>query len=72
MTDYTRIDAAAAHRKYKQQMSCAKRRGTDWLISLDEWIGIWAASGKWELRGKGSGKYVMGRRGDAGPYSADN
>jgi hypothetical protein len=33
---------------------------------------IWLASGHFEDRGRGSGKYVMARNGDAGPYSQLN
>jgi hypothetical protein len=47
-------------------------RGIQWELTLHEWWDIWQESGKWEMRGLGSGKYVMGRECDSGPYSKQN
>lgn len=58
--------------RYKQQARQAKHRGLEWLFTFETWMAMWQESGKLHLRGKGSGKYVMARRGDAGPYSPEN
>jgi hypothetical protein len=57
--------------EYFNQRRSAARRGVAWEISLPEWWGIWRSSGKYRLRGVGSG-YVMARWGDSGSYSVDN
>lgn len=50
----------------------AKMRGVEFLFTFKEWREWWIASGKWEQRGRGRGKYCMRRHGDVGPYSIDN
>jgi hypothetical protein len=59
-----------ARKKFQMHRVNAKYRGVEWQFRLREWWEIWLASGKWELRGKGG--YVMCRKGDLGPYAADN
>lgn len=63
---------AAAHERFRQQRWRAGARGIDWLFSFEAWIEFWVESGKWNLRGRGAGKYVMSRPGDIGPYSREN
>lgn len=58
--------------KYRNQMARAKHRGIEWNLTFEQWMRIWEESGKWQLRGKGMGKYVMARNGDVGPYSPEN
>jgi hypothetical protein len=58
--------------KYIAQKRQAKQRGIEWQLTFDGWMDLWVQSGKWELRGTKRGQYVMGRRGDVGPYSKDN
>lgn len=58
--------------KFRAQRGKAKQRGIDWQLTFEEWLGIWEKSGKFELRGRQSGNYVMARFGDVGPYSVDN
>ena len=58
--------------KYLGQKHNAKHRGIEWKFKFEDWCRVWDESGKWELRGTGKGKYVMGRFGDVGPYSPDN
>lgn len=58
--------------RYKQQARQAKHRGIEWQFTFESWMQLWNESGKFHLRGKGTGKYVMARRGDLGPYSPDN
>lgn len=50
----------------------AKMRGIEFLFTFEQWRDWWTATGKWELRGRGRGKYCMRRHGDVGPYSIDN
>ena len=57
---------------FARQKGTAKCRKIDWHLSFDEWYDIWMQSDKWEQRGRGEGKYCMSRKGDTGPYSADN
>jgi hypothetical protein len=59
-------------RKFKQQKASARRRGISFLLSFEQWWGIWEASGKWEQRGKSKGNYCMARYGDKGPYAVKN
>lgn len=58
--------------RYFEHKQNAKRRNIPFELSLTEWTNIWQDSGKWELRGKGKGSYVMSRIGDTGSYSVDN
>ena len=57
---------------YTQHKSNAKRRGIDFLLTLDEWKSIWLESGKFDQRGKGAEKYCMCRIGDVGAYEVGN
>lgn len=57
---------------YSDQRREAKRRGLGWELNLWGWWTIWQESGKWELRGKYRGNYVMCRKDDLGPYSREN
>jgi hypothetical protein len=57
---------------FARQKGMAKYRNIDWHLSFDEWYDIWIQSGKWELRGRGEGKYCMSRKGDTGSYSINN
>lgn len=52
--------------------SNAKRRGVEFLFTFEQWRDWWLATGKWEQRGRGRGKFCMRRHGDVGPYSLDN
>jgi hypothetical protein len=57
---------------YTAQKANAKRRGIDFLFTFEEWEQWWVDTGKWERRGKGTGKYCMQRYNDIGPYSPSN
>lgn len=57
---------------YTQHKSNAKTRGVEFLFTFEQWRDWWIATGKWEQRGRGRGKYCMRRHGDVGPYSIDN
>ena len=66
------MDIKDAKTKYKQQQYAAQQRGIPFLLTLEEWCNIWEQSGKWALRGKGKGKYVMSRYKDVGAYEVNN
>lgn len=55
----------------KQRLS-AKYRGVEWMLTFEQWIGIWETSGHLVERGRGKNKYCMARFGDKGPYSPNN
>lgn len=58
---------------YTQQRNNAYDRKIGWEFSnFREWWEVWEKSGKWPLRGRGYGYYVMARINDKGPYRADN
>lgn len=50
----------------------AQRRKVPWEFTFETWWDMWEKSGKWELRGRGEGKYCMARKGDIGPYNPGN
>ena len=58
--------------RYFEHRQNANHRGIPFELTFDEWLQIWQDSGKWQLRGKGKGSYVMSRIGDAGPYKIGN
>jgi hypothetical protein len=57
---------------YDDHKRHAKDRGIPFLLSYQEWLEMWLLSGKWELRGREAGCYVMARYGDVGAYSTRN
>lgn len=58
--------------KYKTQRQHAARRGIEWGFTLETWWAVWERSGKWPLRGRRLGEYVMARVMDLGAYAPDN
>jgi hypothetical protein len=60
------------YKKYMEQKHRARGRSIDFLLTFEEWWDLWDQSGNWELRGRGTGKYVMARFGDKGPYAIGN
>jgi len=63
---------AAACKAYRQQRRHAGERGIQWQFDYRSWLLLWAQSGKFHLRGRGTGFYCMARHGDVGPYSPGN
>jgi len=57
---------------YNGQRHQAAKRGIGWEFTFETWWALWLASGKWERRGLGRGKYCMARTGDVGPYAPTN
>lgn len=47
-------------------------RKIEWQLEYWEWLQIWQDSGHLHERGKRHGEWVMARKGDIGPYSAEN
>lgn len=62
----------SARSAYLDQKRNAQARGIGWEFKISEWWRFWVESGRWHERGKGRSGYVMGRRGDVGPYSQTN
>jgi len=58
--------------RYWEHKQNAKRRGIDFELTFDEWLNVWQQSGKWDLRGRGKGSYVMSRVNDIGAYKIGN
>jgi len=57
---------------FRQQRTSAHNRGISWELTFPEWVEVWQASGHINERGRGKGKYVMGRINDSGPYAKGN
>lgn len=55
---------------YSVQKGQAKARGIRFELTFDEWWTLWEPY--WDKRGKGQDQYMMGRKGDKGPYKVDN
>ena len=59
--------------RYLTQKHCAiHTRDIAWEITFPEWAQVWKDSGKLDERGLWADGYCMARKGDVGPYSADN
>ncbi len=58
--------------QYYAHKSIARIRQIPFEFTFEEWKSVWLNSGKWEERGRGSGKYCMARFNDIGPYSVNN
>lgn len=55
---------------YNLQRRAAGYRNIEWQFTLESWLAWWGDD--LNIRGKGSGKLVMARNNDTGPYSPDN
>ena len=58
--------------RFSQQRCMAGKRGIEWKLTYGEWMAWWIATGKYHLRGRGKGKYVMCRYNDSGAYELGN
>ena len=67
-----KIDVQDARRKFNAHRAGAAARGIEFLFTFDEWLLVWAKSGKWKDRGRRKGQYCMARKKDMGPYSTSN
>jgi hypothetical protein len=57
---------------FRDQRLAAKQRGVEWRFSFNEWLSLWESSGRFHLRGRLRGCYVMARYGDVGAYEIGN
>jgi hypothetical protein len=64
--------AATPRGQYAHSKAHARHRGIGFLLTFEEWAGIWRASGHWEQRGNRKDEYNMMRLDDLGPYAAGN
>ena len=70
--EYWLNDKTKTAKRYTQQKRFAMQRAVQWDLTFPQWWGIWAASGKYHLRGRHKYCYVMSRIGDTGPYALGN
>lgn len=66
------LKAKGAITAFQAQRHNAMTRGIPWQINLGDWWRVWKESGHWQSRGRCLGQYVMGRKGDVGPYEVGN
>ena len=57
---------------YKTLMYGARARGILWDLSFEDWWLLWSESGKWPLRGRRSGDYILARKEGKGSFTAQN
>ena len=57
---------------FNRHRASAKQRGVDFHFTFRQWHRVWERSGHLHQRGTASGSYVMGRKGDVGPYASSN
>jgi hypothetical protein len=57
---------------YSNHRHSARQRGIAFLLSYEQWLGIWQQSGHLPERGCHKGQYVMARCGDSGAYEVGN
>jgi len=69
---YTATEQAKFLKAYKVQKSNARTRGISFLLTFEQWLELWNASGKLEQRGRGAAEFCMCRNGDVGPYELGN
>lgn len=58
--------------RYWDHVGNARKVGTPFLLTFEEWWRIWQDSGHWTERGRRRGQYVMSRPGDQGAYEVGN
>jgi hypothetical protein len=61
-----------ARERYRMQKVNAATRGIPFLLTFEEWMGWWEATGHYHEYGRKRGQYCMARKGDVGPYALDN
>lgn len=66
------VRGSELYRAFYAQRQAAKQRRVEWQLSFNEWLEVWQQSGRLVDRGRGRGKYCMGRVGDTGPYAVGN
>lgn len=66
------IEEKKIWRRYQKHKINAENRGIDFLLSFEEWLQIWTASGHLAESGRGKTKYCMARFGDKGACEVGN
>lgn len=66
------MDKRRLREAFWNKRSDANFRGIEFLLTFEEWLEIWEASGHLHERGRKRGQYVMARYGDKGPYAVGN
>ena len=59
-----------AKRAYVVHRNSARQRGIEFLMTFEEWWGVW--SDYFHLRGRGTNGLCMARENDEGPYAVGN
>ena len=59
-------------RSYLGHRKEAKRRGVEFLFTLNEWCAWWQFDMRWKAQGLCGHDLVMVRFGDAGPFAPEN
>lgn len=59
-------------RRYTMHKANAKKVGTPFKLTFEEWLTWWLATGHYHERGRRRGQYVMARKGDKGAYELGN
>lgn len=57
---------------FRSQQNSAVSRGISFSLTFAQWLAVWRASGKIEMRGRGLGRYCMSRILDTGGYEVGN
>jgi hypothetical protein len=57
---------------YRDHRNSARQRQIRFALTFEQWLSIWSASGKFNLRGRKSGCFVMARFNDQGDYEIGN
>jgi hypothetical protein len=65
-----RIYNASPRGRYQAHKLNSKTRGIEFSLTFEEWFSVW--KDHWNDRGRGKGKYHMGRFGDVGAYAMGN
>jgi len=68
----TATEQAKFLKAYRMQKSNARTRKITFLLTFEQWLELWIASGKLEQRGRGADKFCMCRIADVGPYEIGN
>lgn len=63
-------DHTTPQRRYQAHRVSARERGIEFLLSFEEWWGLWEPF--WERRGQKSQDMCMCRRADQGAYEVGN
>lgn len=66
------LECKDRYTKYMGHKARALAYKIEWRFTYETWLKVWMDSGKWNLRGRRSGEFVMARPYDKGPYSPEN